>query len=111
MAVVQLSASRSESESSPADRSGEPINWFRVAAAGALAASGVLLMTGKRRAGLAVAVSGTALALLDQQETVRAWWNKLPEFLEETQHVLACVQGAVEEISSQSEKLRAALAK
>ena len=46
-------------------------NWIRYAAVGTLAASGVLLVTGQRRIGLIAAVSGAALALMDQQDVVR----------------------------------------
>lgn len=80
--------------------------WVRVAAAGALATSGVLLMSGKRRAGLAMAAAGTALTVLDQQETVRAWWGHLPGYLEELQGIMTRAQGAVDELSAQGERLR-----
>ena len=85
--------------------------WVRVAAAGSLAASGVLLMAGKRRAGLAVAAAGTALVVMDQQETVRHWWNRMPGYLDEVQSILTRVQGAVDELSVQGERLRTILSK
>lgn len=84
-------------------------NWIRYAAVGTLAASGVLLVTGQRRIGLIAAVSGAALALIDQQDVVRSCWDKLPEFLENLQGLLSKTQSAVEDISTQSEKLRQVL--
>jgi hypothetical protein len=86
-------------------REPEP-NWLRYAAAGTLAAGGVLLVTGNRRVGLIVAASGAALAMLDQQEAVRGWWNMLPGFLEEMSATLGKAQSAVQDLSTQGKKLR-----
>src|ERR1700722_8048 len=124
MVVVPLargeygSAGYGSSESSLGDSSFETreedasgTNWIRYAAAGTLAASGVLLVTGQRRIGLIAALSGAALALIDQQDVVRSCWDKLPEFLEDVQGLLSKTQSAVEDISSQSEKLRQVLSR
>jgi len=107
MVVVPLAASGNDPETpAVASQTSDSAYWVRVAAAGALATSGVLLMAGKRRAGLAVAAAGTTLTILDQQETVRAWWGRLPGYLEELQSILTRVQGAVDELSAQGERLR-----
>ncbi len=107
MVVVPLATSGNDPESStPITRKADSMYWVRVAAAGALATSGVLLMARKRRAGLAVAVAGTALTVLDQQETVRTLWNRFPSYLEEVQGILTRVQNAVDELSAQGERLR-----
>lgn len=107
MVVVPLAATGTESENStPMHMRPDNRYWVRVAAAGALATSGVLLMAGKRRAGLATAAAGTTLVVLDQQETVRAWWHRLPNHLEEVHKMITRVQGAIEELSVQGEKLR-----
>lgn len=90
---------------------GNGINWVRVAAAGSLAMSGVLLMSGRRRAGLVTAVSGTALAMLDQQESLKAWWETLPVYLDEVQLMLNRAQGAIDDVAIRSEKLRRILTK
>jgi hypothetical protein len=114
MAVVQFSDSVNDPELVPVTSesgSGECEDWLLYAAAGTLVASGVLLVTGNRKAGLAVAATGAALAMLDQQETVKAVWDALPEYLGEIQGVLARIQGTVEEIAAQGARLRAALGK
>jgi len=80
--------------------------WMRVAAAGSLGLGGVLLMAGKRRAGLVAAAAGTALVLLDEQDSVRSLWTHLPSYLEEVHGILQRVQGAVDELSIQGERLR-----
>jgi hypothetical protein len=74
-------------------------------AAVSLATGGVLLATGKRRAGLVAAAAGTALAMVDQKETVTQWWNALPEYLKKLQELLGRVEGAVEDVSEQRERL------
>ena len=112
MVVVPLATPENEStRPSLTPDSGDARYWLRVAAAGSLATSGVLLMAGKRRAGLAVAAAGTALVVLEQQDTVRTWWNRLPEYLGEVQSILNRVQGAVDELSVQGERLRTILSK
>ena len=81
-------------------------NWVRMAAVGSLALSGVLLMTGRRRAGLVSAVTGTALAMLDQEDSVKVWWQTLPIYLAEVELMLSRAQGAVDTAAAQHEKLR-----
>jgi hypothetical protein len=114
MVVVPLSKSVNDPELIPAtgeSARGERDDWLLYAAAGTLAAGGVLLVTGNRKAGLVVAATGAALAMLDQQETVKACWDVLPGYLSEIQDLLTRVQSTVEEIAAQGAKLRAALGK
>ncbi len=111
MVVVPLTQGANESGGAKRDDGAESTKWLRYAAAGTLAASGVLLVTGNRRAGLVVALSGAALAMLDQQEAVRRCWDMLPGFLEEMQGLLSKAETAVEDLSNQSQKLRLALGK
>ena len=72
------------------------MNWVGFAAGGTLVAGGLLMLTGERRAGIVAAASGTALALLDQQETLRSWWNALPGYIDQVQGVLGQVQDTVD---------------
>ena len=112
MVVVPLASLGGESATAPAaQRKCDSMVWVRVAAAGSLATGGVLLMAGKRRAGLVMAAAGTTLTALDQQETVRTWWNRVPDYLAEVQSILTRVQGAVDELSAQGERLRAILSR
>jgi hypothetical protein len=111
MVVVPLSKAANDAGATPRAKRVNSTPWIRYAAAGTLAASGALLVTGKRRAGLLTAVSGAVLAMLDQQEVVCAWWNALPGYLEEVQGLLSRAQCAVEDLSVQGEKLRRVLGK
>jgi hypothetical protein len=111
MVVVPLSKTASDPNAKPAANGLRKTNWIRLAAAGTLATSGALLVTGKSRAGLVTALSGTVLVMLDQHEAVSAWWNALPGYLEEIQGLLGRAQSAVEDLSAQGTKLRQVLSK
>ncbi|MGA3134865.1 MAG: hypothetical protein ABSC88_02630 [Terracidiphilus sp.] len=111
MGVIPLSQPTISSNAARSAAECEARNFVRVAAAGTLLAGGMLLLAGQRRAGLVAAASGTALALLDQKETLRSWWNLLPGFIDDVQRVLGQVQGGVEDIASKRETLRQILAK
>jgi hypothetical protein len=108
MVIVPLSKPADEEGGSTAqsERSDVSGQVLRYAAAGSLVAGGALLLSGCRRSGLLAAMVGTALAMIDQQEAVRVWWNALPVYLDEAQSLLGRVQGAVDDVSAQQEKLR-----
>ena len=84
----------------------EVADWTRVAAAGAIVTGGLMLLAGWRRAGMVTAVAGTALTLLDQEETIRAWWSVIPGYIDLVQHVLNQVENTVEDIEAKRESLR-----
>jgi hypothetical protein len=108
--VVPLSktaSSAGEARASKADSG----RWVGMVAAVTLATSGALFVAGKRRAGLATALSGAALAMIDQREVVSKCWSALPGYLDEIQGVLGRAQAAVEDLTVQSEKLRRVLSK
>jgi hypothetical protein len=110
MVVVPLSNATRESSEIPASTA-DSRRVLRMVAAGTLVASGALLFAGKRRAGLMMALSGTALAMIDQREAVARCWNALPGYLGAIQSVAGRAQAAVEEISGQGERLRRVLSK
>jgi hypothetical protein len=87
-----------------------------MAAGGALLVGGVLLLTGHRRAGTVAATSGTVLALVDQQELVKSWWNQLPGYLDQleqmidhAQETLGRAQEMVDHVAAKREKMRTLL--
>ena len=119
MVVVPLSKSANDFAASPDYEAvaqpetvdSESMNWIGFAAGGSLVAAGLLLLVGERRAGMVAAASGTALALLDQQETLCTWWNALPGYIEQTEKLLTQVQDTVTDISVKREALRRVLAR
>jgi hypothetical protein len=111
MVVVPLAKSANDPTAIAPVQDAQNANWIRYAAAGTLAVSGALLITGRRRAGLIAAASGVALAILDQREVVAAWWDALPSFLEELHGTLGRAETTVEELSAQGQRLREILQK
>lgn len=105
MVVVPLSQSKNGFDVAPNDAWCESGFYIRYAAAGLLIASGVLLVSGRRRAGVVAASSGTALALLDQKETLRRWWNQVPGYLDQAERILDQVQETLESIAANHERL------
>jgi len=89
----------------------ESFDWVKFAAFGSLITGGLLLLSGQKRAGLVMAASGTALALLDHEETLRIWWDSMPEYVDRAQYMLEQVQGAVEDIAEKGESLRRILSR
>lgn len=112
MVVVPLSKPADESDynAEPSAREDNSMNVLRYAAAGTLLAGGALFVSGNRRAGMLAAAAGTALAMLDQQDTVRRWWSALPVYIDEAQTLIGRVQGAVDDMAVQQQKLRSVLA-
>lgn len=86
-------------------QNGNSMNWLTIVSAASLVAGGALLLSGKRRSGLLVAATGTALALIDQQEALGKWWSTLPNYIDDIQWLLNQAEGAVEEFAAQREKL------
>src|ERR1700721_4499951 len=64
-------------------------NWVRTLAAGSLVTGAVLLASGKRKSGLAVAAAGTILALVEDPDGVKKFWNNIPNYLDSAQDVLS----------------------
>jgi hypothetical protein len=92
-------------------RDTESFDWVKVAACGSLITGSLLLLSGKKRAGLVMAASGTALALLDHEDTLRNLWESAPSYVERAQHLLGQVQDVVENIAEKGETLRRALSR
>ena len=91
------------------DPENESVDWVKVAACVSLICGGLLLLSGRKRAGLLAAVSGTALAALDHQDTIRHWWDSLPRYVDQAHSVLDHVQEVVDKVSEKGQSLRRAL--
>jgi len=111
MIVVPLAKGRNGSGTESCAGKDGSVSWVGFAAGGALVAAGLMLLTGQRRAGAIAAASGTALALLDQKETVAAWWSAFPAYLEQAQQVLVKVENAVDGIEAKRQSLDRLLAR
>jgi hypothetical protein len=86
-------------------QSSEP-DWMSLAVGGTFLASALLLLSGKTRAGLVTAAAATALTLLNEQDTVREWWNALPQYLDDAQRLLNQAQTTIDDLAVKRETLR-----
>jgi len=93
----------------PASAAWQSPDWTHYVAAGTVIAGGALIATGHRRAGMAIAATGAAMALLEEQEAVKSWWKNVPAFLAEAQVFLDKVDGYVKEAAVQGARLQSIL--
>jgi hypothetical protein len=117
MAAVPIS--QSEGSSNPLHLQGEllpPIgpdrktpDWTHYLAAGTVLAGGILIASGRRRAGLTVAAVGTGLALAQEQDSVKLWWKRLPGLLDQAQHFLDRADAYLKEATAQGHRLQGIL--
>ena len=87
------------------------VDWAKIAACGSLISGGLLLLSGQKRAGLVMAASGTALAMLDHEETLRRWWQALPGYVERAQYMFEQVRDVVDDITEKGEQMRRVLSR
>jgi hypothetical protein len=81
-------------------------DWVGMAVGGTFLAGGLLLLSGRKKAGLLVTASAMALTLVDQKETVREWWNTLPGYLDDAQRLLDRAAETIEDLAAKRDKLR-----
>ena len=81
-------------------------DWAGIAAGGSFLAGGLLLLTGRKKAGLAMTAGAMALTMLDQQDTIKQWWNTLPSLLGDAQRMLDRAQNTIDELAAGRDKLR-----
>jgi hypothetical protein len=86
-------------------------NWVRTLAAGSLVTGAVLLATGKRKSGLAIAAAGTIFALAEDPEGVKKVWNNIPDYLDSGHSLLSRFEKFVGELTAQGDKLRSVIEK
>jgi hypothetical protein len=86
-------------------------DWMRLGVGAALLTGSLLLLTGKRRAGLALTAAGTALAMLEHKEIVGEWWDTLPGYLDQAQRLLDQAAATIDDLSEKRDKIMALLGK
>lgn len=81
-------------------------DWLGTAVGGGFLAGGLLLLSGKKKAGLMVTAGAMALTLVDQKDTVREWWNTLPGYLDDAQRLLDQATRTIDDLAAKRDKLR-----
>jgi hypothetical protein len=107
-APIEANAASSEAVT---ETSTSNAQWTRAVAAGSLVAGAVLLFTGRRKAALAVAVAGTAVAVLEKPELVKEIWDNTPKYLRAGQDFLLRAEDVVGDLKAKGEKLKDMLSK
>lgn len=85
--------------------------WPRAVAAGSLVAGAFLLLAGRRKAALALALAGGAVATLEKPELVREIWENTPKYLRAGQDFLLRAEDIVEDLRTKGERLRGLMEK
>lgn len=80
-------------------------NWMRIGAASTLLTGSLLLMAGKRRAGLVVSAAGAALAMVEEKDLVKQVWEALPGYLDTAQRLVDQVQETIDDIAAKRDKV------
>jgi hypothetical protein len=82
------------------------VPWTRSLAAGTLITSAVLLVLGQRKAALAVAAAGGAVALIEDPDSVRNFWNDIPSYVQSGQKMLGRLEGLIEQVAEQGAQFK-----
>ncbi len=82
------------------------ISWMRVLAAGSFVAGAAFLLTGRKKAALAVTGLGAAVVLAEDPEAVKALWNRAPQYLRDGHELLDRVEGVVDGVTEQGGRVR-----
>ena len=106
MPAVPISTSSVSMQTRPTGAPAKSEDWTHLLAAGTVIAGGALMVAGHKRAGMAVAVAGTAIALFDEQDVVKEWWSNLPGYLNDAQNFLDKVEGFLAEASVQGQRIQ-----
>lgn len=85
------------------------VPWTRSVAGGTLVVGAILLITGKRRSGLAVAAAGAAVTLLENPKAVKDAWDSMPRLVRASQDFLVRVEDFVDELNKQGIRIRKVL--
>lgn len=83
--------------------------WTTAAAAGSLVAGAFLLMTGRRKAALAVVAAGATVAALENPDVVKDIWDNTPKYLKAGQDFLLRAEDVVDDLKSKAERVKAML--
>jgi hypothetical protein len=86
--------------------SAKDVPWTRTVAIGALITGVVLLLSGKRKAGVAVAAAGTLFGVVEEPESLKHWWEGMPRYVASAQEFLGKVEGFVEQLAEQGNTVR-----
>ncbi|MGC2400733.1 MAG: hypothetical protein WA510_13155 [Acidobacteriaceae bacterium] len=109
--TVEDAAAQLKTQGSRLVDQGRDVNWVRTVAAGSLVTGAVLLASGRRKTGLAVAAAGTIFALVEDPEGVKKVWNNIPNYMDSGHDLLSRFEKFVGELTAQGDKFRTVVEK
>ena len=86
-------------------------DWMRIGVGATLLTGSLLLLTGKRRAGMLMTAAGTALAMVEHKDLVSECWNALPAYLDQAQKLLDQAAATVDDLTEKRDKIMSLFAK
>ena len=81
-------------------------DWKKILTWVSLGAAGVLLLSGKRAAGMAAAGIGLAALASEHPEKFEKIWNEAPEYLDRGHRIVNGIQSLLERIAQHSATLQ-----
>ncbi len=106
VASLPQSVNYSQGHIEPPMKANHDKEWMGAAVGATLLVGSVLMLSGKRRAGLVLTAAGTAMALIEEKDAVRACWNALPAYLDSAQRLLDEAQRTVDDLAAKRDRLR-----
>lgn len=79
-------------------------NWKKAVVFGSLGAGAVLIATGKRPAGIALAAGGLALLASEYPEKFEAVWENAPDYVNKATQIFAVISKITERLAEQAER-------
>jgi len=86
-------------------------DWMDIGVGCTLLTGSLLLLAGKRKAGLLATFAGTTLAILEHQDLVSEWWNSLPGYLNDAQRMLDQATSTVEDLTAKGDQIKSLFTK
>ncbi len=84
----------------------ENVHWSHHIAASTLVAGAVLLVLGRRRQAMVIAVAGAVATLFERPEAAQELWKELPTHIRTGQDFLVRAESFIEKLGEQAARLR-----
>ncbi len=85
---------------------GHEVHWSHHVAAAALVAGAALLILGKQRRALAIAMAGATATVFERPQQAQELWKRLPEHIHSAQDFLVRAETFIEKLAEQSARIR-----
>src|SRR4051794_31134846 len=82
-------------------------NWKKALMIGSFTAAAILLLTGRRPAGFALAGVGLATLAAEHPDKFEQFWNAAPEYLEKGSRLASGVGDFIEKVAQQTSRIHA----